>query len=267
MKFLQKNFRNNIIIGFLVITVGQQCNLKCRDCGNFSPFAPKDMLRYQIDDIKKSIYNLLKHVDCINKIQIQGGEPFICEYIPELLDFLRANSKVNTITITTNGTMLPSNVLIDSIIKNNIHITVSNYGLKYQKELGKLFSEKGVPFVEYSFASANDSWYSLGGIDFNKIEDEALVQQSYISCPYRTCLTLEKNILGHCSRSTVAYRVQDFKPDKNDYYDLWDNKHSGKRFLRYLDRIGKSHMECCHFCKSKNGELIKPAIQINKIDR
>ena len=43
--------QNKLYIRFLVVLVGQACNLRCRDCGNFAPFAPKETLRYDVNRI------------------------------------------------------------------------------------------------------------------------------------------------------------------------------------------------------------------------
>lgn len=61
---------------FLVLVVGQACSLKCKNCANFAPYAPKEMLHYSFADIQRSLTVIWNALGGIQKVQIQGGEPF-----------------------------------------------------------------------------------------------------------------------------------------------------------------------------------------------
>ena len=41
-----------IYIHFICATVGHTCNLRCRDCGNLTPFAHADLIHYDVDKNK-----------------------------------------------------------------------------------------------------------------------------------------------------------------------------------------------------------------------
>ena len=57
----------------IVVSVGQACNFKCRDCGNFAPISPVEFRRYKVDDIISDLDTILKNVAKVSGIQIQGG--------------------------------------------------------------------------------------------------------------------------------------------------------------------------------------------------
>lgn len=78
----------------LVLSVGQACNFKCRDCGNFSPFSPKEYMRYELDDIKKDIDKILAVIKKLDYLQIQGGEPFLYSDLIPLLSYLNSTRKI-----------------------------------------------------------------------------------------------------------------------------------------------------------------------------
>jgi len=77
LRYMVQSLSGKFGIRFLVLSVGQACNYKCRDCANFCPSAPKEYRRYELDRILESINRILKNVAFINVFQIQGGEPFL----------------------------------------------------------------------------------------------------------------------------------------------------------------------------------------------
>ena len=77
LRYVIQNLTGNFGIRFLVLSVGQACNYKCKDCANFCPVSPKEYKRYELDDILESIKRILKNVNFIQIFQIQGGEPFL----------------------------------------------------------------------------------------------------------------------------------------------------------------------------------------------
>lgn len=75
-------------IPFLVVSVGQACNYKCRDCGNLAPYSPEGFRRYDVNDIVQSLAIIFRHVHRLDCIQIQGGEPFLYTDLDKLLIYL-----------------------------------------------------------------------------------------------------------------------------------------------------------------------------------
>lgn len=205
-----KNRNQDNWMPFLVVIVGQACSLRCRDCANFAPYAPSDMMKYSFEDIKKSLNIIFDNLGGIQKVQIQGGEPFLCSYLDKLLLWLFRSKRVGEITISTNGTIIPGKKLIRAIRKCRVTVSISNYGKLYRKELleiHRLFDDYNIKYLNYNFATQSGKWIKLGGIDTAKEDDEDIVSERFEKCPFKWCMTLERNILGYCSRSIVASRV------------------------------------------------------------
>ena len=87
--FLAANLGAPFTISNLVISVGQACNYKCRDCGNFAPYAPAKFRRYSFEDLKNWITLLAQCTDGIHTVQIQGGEPFLYSDLGKVITLLR----------------------------------------------------------------------------------------------------------------------------------------------------------------------------------
>jgi glycerol-3-phosphate cytidylyltransferase len=89
-------------IPFLVICTGQACSLRCRDCGNFSPYAPAETKQYPAERIIHDLSMILNHCSTIDVLQIQGGEPFLHPDLYKILGFAVEHTGVNRVTVATN---------------------------------------------------------------------------------------------------------------------------------------------------------------------
>lgn len=69
---LLKNITHSFDIS-LVLVVGQACNLKCKNCGNFCPISLPETKRYDVKSIIESLRIILKNVYRMSYLQIQGG--------------------------------------------------------------------------------------------------------------------------------------------------------------------------------------------------
>ena len=90
-------------VPFLVLSVGQACNLRCKNCANFAPYALPEMRKYPIESIISDFEALFKAVGKINSLQIQGGEPLIYQDLPKLVAYLATCPEIENIVIATNG--------------------------------------------------------------------------------------------------------------------------------------------------------------------
>lgn len=255
-------------IGFLVVSVGQACNFKCRDCGNFAPVSPSEFKRYEVNDIKKDLTKLFENVESIEDLQIQGGEPLLYSDLEELLDFLHENkSKVHKITIATNGSIVPDNQLMECFKRNDVCVRVSDYGI--EGESCSLLMEKlrqwDIRSYLYSFASGKAMWYDCGGKNAGG-GSKREVRKRYYLCDFRGCLTLERGELSYCSRATNSYVIQGFTRKISDYFSIREQDNNFRiRLAKYL--VFRHPMQACRHCNGTyKSRLIPPAIQIHADD-
>ncbi|HGG0417962.1 TPA: CDP-glycerol glycerophosphotransferase family protein [Clostridium sporogenes] len=260
-KSLQKN-NFPINLDLLCISVGQLCSLKCKDCGNFSPYAPSDTKIYKIDKLKKHLKCVLNNIDYLETLQIQGGEPFLYNNLVQLIEFARSFKNIKNIVIATNGTIVPQNKVLNSIKTNDVIVRISEYLNCTNKR--QILEDKlklyRINYSIYSFASNNCDWYYMGGPDKKINNDDKVVQQRFENCKFNVCLTLENGIIGYCSRSIVSQKIQGFIGNTDDYVELNDNKNIREDLYFYVNN--KNFMECCRYCNGTDGKLIPAAIQL-----
>lgn len=248
----------------LVVVVGQKCNLKCSHCSNFTSLMPQIHYDYkkQIDDL-----TLISKVAHFDTFQIQGGEIFQWDLLPNFILEVRNLNFVNKIQIATNGAVQLSDQL-NEVLKNdpNIIVRISPYPQvtdKLGKRLARQLESNKINFYLHNFGNRNDNWADLGGPFFEEL-DNKVGENNYQSCAFKGCLTLEDGILARCSRGPTAHQVQNFTPYKDDLFKVRKihKLNFFKNLIRYLDN--PQPMRACNFCNGTNGKIIQAGAQYKK---
>lgn len=249
-----------------MLSVGQACNFKCRDCGNFAPYSPRELLRYPIETVVHELDMLFSCSVMIDKLQIQGGEPFCYSDMPKLLEYLGGKKRagmIGDIDIATNGSIMPPEEVLGSIKKYDIRIRISDYNVAPDKvrKLEQKCRDYCIRYMIYDFCSTEGQWYNEGGVETPRENDDKLVKRRYKLCQFRGCLTLEHGELTYCSRATNSYRIQGFERNEMDYLVLSGTAEFKETLKKFLFR--RHYMEACRYCNGTNDKLmIPPAIQI-----
>jgi len=246
----------------MLICVGQACNLKCKDCANFAPYAHKDNTRYPIENIKSDFDKTISYFKEIDTLQIQGGEPFLYKDLSELLWYIKKYNHIfKKIQIATNGTVLPTEEMLHAMKALGVSVRVSNYPLETKvEELCTVLSKMKIDYTVYNFVNKSGEWSDAGAMDYTIPKEKDVVLQVF-NCAWNQCFTIENGLIGRCARSIPALTLQNLRKRDLDYINLRKDI-DVKKFQKYF--IFTSPMECCLHCKGSEGEPIKPAIQIQR---
>ena len=132
-------YKNDFLIsGRLDISITEKCTLKCEKCNMFMPYfkQPKD---YSIDYIKRDLDSYFNVVDYVRDLNLLGGEPFLYPEFTQVLEYISEKyiDKIKRIEIFTNGTLIPSEKLLELIKKCNVVVQISDYTnrIDYSKRL------------------------------------------------------------------------------------------------------------------------------------
>ena len=255
--------RARIPVPFMVLITGQKCTLRCRDCGNFTPFLPQTF--YDFETLCSDIDKLFRVVK-IGTLQLQGGEALVYPDLVGLLKCLKGRGVTNLV-IATNGTRLLTADQIEAMIEAKVSVRISDYGIIQQRvaELTEQCMKHGISSKLYSFIAADGSWLNLGGRKMTPSGGDVTLS-TYESCLFNGCLTLEDGLLARCSRGTVSHFVQGFSPDVYDLLDFrgGDSGQIKSLFEQYIRK--RRPMKACSYCYGTEGGLIKPAIQLGISD-
>lgn len=262
LKQINRFIKGKITIHFMVVSVGQACSLKCKNCANLTPYCGSENKRYNVEDIIRHI-GKISNVANITSLQIQGGEPFIYSDLSKLIE---AVPDATDIRIATNGTIIPDKEVLEILKKRNVEVRISDYKIEKYKETVKKLQEElkkwDVKFFMYEFTNQTGDWTDMGGVSVPR-KDTKTASDTYWTCSFgKNCLTLENGMLGYCSRAIIAPVVQGYDYNKKDYFyvDKID-KCFKLKLMRYIQE--RHPMEVCRYCYGMQGKHIKPAIQLD----
>lgn len=249
-------------IPFLVYWVGTKCSLKCKLCCNLIPYVKQQS--YDAGKILKDLEFLSKNTE-IKHLQIQGGEPFTHPKISRIIDFV-GKLKISYIELATNGTIDLSQDVISAIKRTpNVHIRISNY--KCTEALRKRFcnklEENNIPYKIYSFVNDNDTWFSTGGINETKANDE-VTKLTYAKCQDKGCVTLADGTITACGKIPSIKEIYNYHEKSsndeievrkiNSFFPIIKNsilKSKVSKFYANYDNF----KEQCRYCKIAHGEF------------
>ena len=267
LKLLRKLLSPEVQIRHIVLSVGQACNLSCIECGALTPYAPKEIMRYEMEAIIKDLELFIKNGFVFRRIQIQGGEPLLYKRLPELLKWLYESKKFENIRIATNGTLIPGDEILTALKSYNVQMRISDYHIEENKavipELINILETHAVRYYYYSFKSGESLWYAKGGLEMEREADDATVKKRFQTCKNNTCLTLENAKLCWCTRAINAPLIQGFDAKGGDFLRVADSRALRYKILMYLEK--KRFMEACRYCRGTDeAYLVPPAEQMRQ---
>lgn len=189
-------------IKFLVFWVGTRCSLRCKNCGNLIPYV--DQVSFDSAKILDNLAYICRQVK-IEKMQIQGGEPFTHKDIARIIDACAQIDHIEKIEISTNGTILPNEETIRVLAKHADKVTVrfSVYGCVDEKSRQQKIDAlklNGVKVGSYQFMFATGEWFDSGDYWQERNENGEQVKTIYKNCNNRFCWTLADDYMACCGK-------------------------------------------------------------------
>lgn len=190
-------FRQKILrkfeVPYLEIFITTKCNLKCKSCSNIIP-SLEDKCHYDISYIKESIEKLLDKIDCLYRLKIHGGEVFLHPQLCEIIQLLDGYSKIKSIRLTTNGTIVPSEKVLRCIAESKVVVQISDYNVKNTK-VNDLIDKLKIFGVKYVYLK-EQKWREMGGFD----EREG---NRFFECTVKRCTSFYEGKIYVCSRAAI----------------------------------------------------------------
>ena len=255
-------------ISFLPSTA---CNLNCRNCLNFNPFAKQFYVR-EWDALVKDVDLFFSCVDHIMLFHVSGGEPFIYKHTADLIEYIDKNygDRIDTLRTVTNGTQVPKDEVLEKLSKCNVEITVDDYREavpRFNDRFDELIKKLEEYHIKYYINKA-DSWIDLAPerTDYSKLtEVEMISHRDNCSQSWQELRDGKLYSCNYAAYATVAGIAGN--QDLEEVYDLTQYS-SDKRKELIEFRLGYTTKGYTNFCKKcrgftpKNAEEVKPAIQI-----
>jgi len=244
-------YKNIVHIFQSDVLVTEKCSLNCSHCNMFMPHYEFPIHR-ELDTIISDIDSYFNIVDYVSVFHLVGGEPFLYPNIENVITHILKNyiTKIDKLIITTNGTILPKDSIIQLLKDNDVILSVSDYSDKLEFVKSKITKVLNV----YKNNNINHyvrneiEWYDFGDLRVKKNlpTDDLIKHFDSCTAPFRG---LNDGKFYYCHLNTSAVRTKLFPLSENDYVDI--NTISKEDLLKF--DLGYTDLGYITFCDNCNG--------------
>lgn len=254
-------------ISFLPSTA---CNLNCRNCLNFNPFARHFYVR-ELDELKKDVDLFFQCVDRIMLFHVSGGEPLLYKHTADIIEYLDKNygDRIDKLRTVTNGTVVPSDEVLEKLQHCHIEITIDDYRdavPEYRDKFDEFIDKLDRYHIRY-YTNKVDSWVDLAPekTDYSGFSEEQMIAHRDACC--QSWQELRDGRIYSCNYAayaTVAGIAGE--QDMEETFDLISYtpdriKELIEFRLGYTDRGYTSFCRKCRGFTPENSDEVAPAIQ------
>lgn len=257
-KWLKKK---EICISRVGVSVTQKCTLKCRDCCMMMPFYTNPV-NYSYEMLCKDADLLFNLVDEVSSFEVIGGEPFIYDKLWQYLEYISENygAKISNLQVVTNGTILPSQTLIDIIKKTNTKIRISDYSseVSYTNKINDLKNLLRINGIQYD-VFVQEQWTDFGR-PYNRIlYNDDNVKQHFNKC-HPMSYWLHDGKYYFCAIAWAAEECGVIE-QQTEYYNL--EIANRQQFIDFqMGHVDKGYLKFCKRCRGFESTInIKAGVQ------
>lgn len=219
------------------------CTLKCKDCSNGIPYRKKLF----VTDPKQFVNDLSRITELtpVYQLVIHGGEALLDRNLPEELYHVAENPNVAVIVLITNGTLIPSDDVVEALKETGTILMISDYGEHSPKleDIIRMSGKEGIPCEPYERAK---EWSVYGEWERHHRSEEEN-RQIARDCFFGTkCIYIYDGTLYCCSR-TMAAVAQEESVEAASYNCMPIDESLTKENLFNLIN-GKELYRMCDYC-------------------
>lgn len=255
---------DELFMGLSQIALTERCTLKCKNCCHgcyaVDNRSAKDMT---FEEAKRSADAFFKHIAFVEEFTLLGGEPLLYKELSQVISYIgsKYRSQIGKFEITTNGTLTPSQEVIEACMQYEVSFSISNYSDQIpnlREKIGKLLellSEKG---IEYRII--DEEWIDFG---FTHVNNDSRKAESVFDRCATTCREVRENRYYYCVMARSISENLGWNIGADDYLDLDKVTTSyDKKILFEYDRgfSDKGYLEVCKHCRGMGeNDLLVPA--------
>lgn len=242
---------SSLYIDLAQICLTERCSLKCKKCAHGCYAVGSDRSDMCIETAKRSVDSLFQKVDVMREFVLIGGEPFLYKDLASIITYTgqRYRDRMAVFSITTNGTIIPGQEILDLCSQYGVLIRISNYSasLKYlEAKYEKLCDVLKKNNVLYVLGDKEWEWkdYGFGRVNRKGTEDE--LAEVFDRCNTQ-CREVRDNRFYYCVMARSVSENLGLKVGENDYLDL--NTCSKKLLMEFqLGYSEKGYLDMCNHC-------------------
>lgn len=235
------------------ICVTERCTLHCQKCAHACNYVSASANDMSIEDVKKSADYFFENIDFVKEFVLIGGEPLLYKELAEAIIYVgeRYRKQILLFAVTTNGTIIPSERILELCRKYDVTIRVSDYsatlpGLKNKYEL--LYQKlQGVHTLVWNTDNI-DSWYDYGfeSVDHGNRPD--VLMNVFEHCK-TSCREIRGNRYYYCVMARSVAENMKKSSEAEDYFDLSGEVNKKHLFEFEMGCSEKGYLDMCRFCR------------------
>ena len=246
------------------ICVTERCTLKCKKCAHGCYAVPRDAQDMSLDMVKASADNYFAHVDYTGKFHLIGGEPLLYNDLSQAVEYIGSHygPQIQTLCITTNGTIVPGDDVLQACKRYNVLVLISNYSValprlvQQHEKLTRTLSSWGIKFV---LGEADKEWTDYGfdyvdrGAFSDKLSNDKVVmlRKVFDACD-TNCREVRGSKLYYCVQARACAENLGYPVGQADYLDLGklDQTIESKQRLAEFESgvLDKGFLDMCNYC-------------------
>lgn len=258
------NLKNPYLVNRLRVMVTSRCSLRCKECSTFVPYVQNP----QDDDWEKIVEDIKFFLDAVGKLQeieLFGGEPLLHLHLDKIVGCLKEEKRIKQISIISNGTIFPSQSLIDALQNDPRTIfRMSSYGKLSTKieRIEKTLYDKGIRYEVIDYKT----WYKNSEIKLLN-ETDAELRKKFECCMQGSGLVCWMGKVFFCV--TLPFLIEQGALPKADdnFFDMRNNNFSRSHLIEELHRYAErsntdNYVDACRFCTGKSSTNFEHAIPV-----
>lgn len=256
------------------ISLTERCTLKCKKCAHACHLVPADRVDLTLEEAKESADQFFRFTDYVKYFVLIGGEPLLYRELVPIIEYIsqKYRDRIEKLQITTNGTIVPSENILQCCKENDVYFMISNYTKQVewaQRQVPRLVDALDKNNIKYALFPEETNWMDYGFDYYERNASEEQLITVFDAC-HTGCHEIRKNRFYYCVMArSVSENMWDGKIGQDDYLDLniLNDKELSDRsiFLEYTLGYSESgYLEMCNFCHGIESENypIKAAEQV-----
>ncbi|MDE7432050.1 MAG: 4Fe-4S cluster-binding domain-containing protein [Lachnospiraceae bacterium] len=254
----------DLTIVHLGFCVSERCSLKCKDCSFLMQYYQHPQ-NIDLEFYKPALDRFIETIDYISEFRIYGGEPFMNPDMYKLLKWYKGCEKINTLSIYTNGTIIPNARTLESMKSKKVKVHISNYGHNMDKvdKLVKVLEQEGITYFERKY----DTWCNAGDLSPKNHTGQKL-EEIYSNCFATNCYSFLKGKFYACPRAAHAVNLEAMPDVVQDRVDFNNENLSIEQLQQQLRELmhNRRYIAACAYCDGLDNHVagVKPAVQIKE---
>lgn len=245
-------FYNRFYVEQAQICLTERCSLKCKACAHGCYAVDVGSQDMSLDMARESADSFFSRVDLIKEFVLIGGEPFLYRELDKIIDYIggKYRDKMINFAITTNGTIIPEQRILDLCRKYCVLIRISNYSaeLKYlERKYEKLKKELDKNEITYIIGGSDYQWMDYGFETVNRGGKAEELIQVFDECK-TTCREIRGSKYYYCVMARSVSDNLGFGLGEDDYLDF--KKVKDKKVLLEFEMgySDKGYLDMCNHC-------------------